>query len=283
MGQEFNNWLKNRDRRPLVMGILNVTPDSFSDGGRFASPQQAADAALMMASGGGDLIDVGGESTRPGAVRVEAAEQIRRIIPVISALRKQSAVAISVDTTRWPVAEAALDAGADLINDISAGRDDSAMLPGVAKRGVPIVLMHMQGTPLTMQQSPHYDNVTAEVAEFLRQRVDAAVSTGIDKARILIDPGIGFGKSADHSLSLLRDLSELAKLGLPLVVGTSRKSFIGKVLAEPEALKRVWGDAATISWAVANGAAVVRVHDVRAAAQVVRTIRAIARGQLPTT
>jgi dihydropteroate synthase len=282
VGQEFNNWLKDPHRRTLVMGVLNVTPDSFSDGGRFADPAPALEAALHMAGTGADLIDIGGESTRPGATPVEPSEQIRRIVPVISAIRKQSAITISVDTTNWQVAQAALDAGAELVNDISAGREDSDMLPQVARRGVPVILMQMQGTPLTMQNAPQYARVTAEVAEFLTQRAAAAASVGIDRGKILIDPGVGFGKTAEHSLTLLRDLSVLVALGYPVVVGTSRKSFIGKVLGEPDPLKRYWGDAATNSWVVANGAAVVRVHDVGAMAQVVRTTNAIMRGRLPT-
>jgi len=272
---DLETWLDDAQRRPLVMGVLNVTPDSFSDGGLFTAPQSAVEHALAMAAAGADIIDVGGESTRPGALPVSAEEQIRRIEPVIRAIRRQSAVVISVDTTQWPVAEAALAAGANMVNDISAARHDAAMLPRVAAAAVPIILMHMQGTPQTMQRDPAYSDVTTEVTDFLRQRLAAAEASGVARRRILLDPGIGFGKSADHSLTLLRDLSKIAQIGRPLVVGTSRKSFIGRVLNQPDPRQRAFGDAAAVSWAVTNRAAVLRVHDVGAMAQVVKMTRAI--------
>jgi dihydropteroate synthase len=260
-----------------------VTPDSFSDAGRFADSQAAADFAVEMAENGADLIDVGGESTRPGATPVAAEEQIRRVEPVIQMIRRRSAMALSIDTRSWRVAERALAAGADLVNDVSAGRDDPAMLAQVCQCGVPIILMHMQGTPLTMQNDPRYQNVTREVADFLSGRLAAAQNAGIDRRRVLLDPGIGFGKSVDHSLALLRDLSILARIGRPLVVGASRKSFIGKVLSEPDPLGRVWGDAAVISWAAANGAGMVRVHDVRQAAQILKMTCAVMTGRAAAT
>ena len=282
--REFDAWLLDPGRRPLVMGVLNVTPDSFSDGGRFDSVEAAVSHALVMAAEGADLIDVGGESTRPGSQRVDADEQIRRLLPVLRALRgRLGATTLSVDTTLASVAEAALGEGVHVVNDVSAGRDDPALFPLVAGQRCPLVLMHMQGTPATMQLAPAYSDVTAEVAAFLRERLAAAAAAGVDPARILLDPGIGFGKTVDHNLELLRRTRELASLGRPLLVGTSRKGFIGKVLADggsPAGVDRRFGTAATVAWAVANGAAVVRVHDVGPMAQVVQTVRAIARGAL---
>jgi dihydropteroate synthase len=202
------------------------------------------------------------------------------VVPVIAALRKQgAAVTVSVDTTRAAVAGAALDAGADVVNDVSAGRDDPALLPLVARRGAAVVLMHMQGTPATMQDDPRYEDVTREVADFLRVRAAAATQAGVDERRVLLDPGIGFGKTADHNLQLLRQLADLSALGRPLVVGTSRKGFIGKVTGVADPARRLFGTAATVAWAVANGAAVVRVHDVGPMSQVARMVRAIQTGK----
>jgi dihydropteroate synthase len=272
---EFNRWLGDPDRPTLVMGVLNVTPDSFSDGGRFSSPQSAIEHAVEMAQAGADIIDVGGESTRPGADPVNDDEQIRRVLPVLQALRDRLPVIFSIDTTRTNVAQAALDAGAYIVNDISAGRDDSGMFSLVARQRVPIILMHMLGRPRTMQQSPTYDDVTAEVSGFLNERVIAAGIHGIDVERVLLDPGIGFGKTVQHNLELLRRLMELTVLGRPLVVGVSRKSFIGRITGEEEPSRRLFGTAASVAWTVANGAGIVRVHDVEPMAKVVKMIRAI--------
>jgi len=257
------------------MGVLNVTPDSFSDGGKFSTLDTATAQAEQMARDGADLIDIGGESTRPGSETVGADEQIRRVVPIIQAVRKHLDIAVSIDTTLAQVAQAALEAGADIINDISAGLGDSAMLRLAGARRVPIVLMHMQGTPRTMQQSPSYENVVHDVTEFLQQRIIAAQSEGIAADRILIDPGIGFGKTMEHNLTLLQRLRELTALGRPMVVGTSRKSFIGKITSEPDPHQRLFGTAATVAWSVANGADIVRVHDVRPMMQVVRMVTAI--------
>jgi dihydropteroate synthase len=285
--REFDAWLLDPDRRPLVMGILNVTPDSFSDGGSFLEVEAAVAHAQAMAAEGADLIDVGGESTRPGSKRVDEAEQTRRIVPVLRALRgRVEGMTLSVDTTRAAVAAAALDEGVHVINDISGGRDDAALLTLAARRGAPVILMHMQGQPETMQVAPVYSDVTAEVAQFLRERLDAAAEAGVERGKVLLDPGIGFGKTTEHNLELLRRTRDLASsLGRPLVVGTSRKGFIGKVLGEeasagasPGQSPRLFGTAATVAWAVANGAAVVRVHEVGSAAQIVRMTRAIQRG-----
>jgi dihydropteroate synthase len=269
-------------RRTLLMGVLNVTPDSFSDGGRFATAERAIEHAREMALAGADLIDVGGESTRPGSQPVPSEEQIRRVVPVISELTGQGGqgqfeAVISIDTTRAAVAEAALDAGAHVVNDISGGRDDPGMLPLVARRRVPVVLMHMRGTPATMQVDPRYDDVVGEVARFLRERLDAAVAAGVAEADVLLDPGIGFGKTAAHNFELLRRLPEIAAAaaGRPLVLGVSRKGFIGRISGEPDPANRLFGTAAAVAWSVAHGASVVRVHDVAAMAQVVRVIEAI--------
>jgi len=257
------------------MGILNVTPDSFSDGGKFASPDAAIAHAEEMAAAGADIIDIGGESTRPGADPVEPAEQIRRVIPVLSAIAHRLPVVFSIDTTSSEVAQAALDAGAMIINDISAGRDDPQILTLAARKMCPIILMHMLGRPKTMQQAPHYEEVTAEVAGFLDERIVAAGIHGIHLEKVLIDPGIGFGKTRDHNLQLLKRLRELTVLGRPLVIGASRKRFIGQITGESEAEHRVFGTAATVAWSIANGASIVRVHDVGPIVQVVRMIQAI--------
>ena len=209
-----------------------MTPDSFSDGGRLSGPEQAADLAEQMVDAGADWLDIGGESTRPGALPVPAEEQIRRTVPAITAIRRRLDACISIDTTSALVAQSAADAGANIVNDVSAGRDDPDMLPLVARRRFAVVLMHMQGTPRTMQAAPSYRDVTAEVSAFLLDRRDRAVEAGIDSRQIILDPGIGFGKNLAHDLKLLRDTSVLAKLGHPLLVGPSRKRFIGEITGE---------------------------------------------------
>jgi dihydropteroate synthase len=277
---EFDNWLHDPDRRPLVMGVLNVTPDSFSDGGRYADPSAGIAHGRAMLEAGADLLDVGGESTRPGSERTPPEEQIRRVRPVIEGLRRDlgHGCLLSIDTTRAAVARAALDAGAALINDIAAGTDDGDILPLTAERQCPIVLMHMQGQPATMQANPSYRNVVEEVAAHLRDRAAAATAAGVASHRILLDPGIGFGKDVNHNLELLRCLRELTSLGHPLVLGTSRKGFLGKIAGEPAPRDRLFATAASVAWCVANGAAVVRVHDVEPMTRVVRVIRAIQTG-----
>jgi dihydropteroate synthase len=275
--QEFDAWLLDPSRRPLVMGVLNVTPDSFSDSGRFADPAVAVAHGRQMVADGADLIDIGGESTRPGAPRISSEEQIGRIVPVIRALRDLPTV-LSVDTTRAAVAATALDAGARLVNDISGGLDDPALLPLVSGRSVPVVLMHMRGQPATMQQMADYGDVVAEVQEHLAALRDGALATGVERHRILLDPGIGFAKRMDHNLTLLRHLHEFTGLGHPLLLGTSRKSFIGKITGEDNPSHRLFGTAASVAWCVANGAAIVRVHDVGPMAKVVRMTQAIQKG-----
>ena len=262
------------------MGVLNVTPDSFSDGGRFADPSAAIAHAREMIDAGAEMLDIGGESTRPGSQPVESAEQIRRVLPVIRELSSRAApVILSIDTTRSEVAAAAIDAGAHLVNDISGAREDERMLPLVASRNVPIVLMHMQGTPATMQHDPQYTDVVREVAAFLTERIRVAMDCGIARENILVDPGIGFGKKIEHNLCLLRDTAKIVQaVHHPVVIGASRKGFIGTITGQPEPRERVFGTAATVAWTVASGASVVRVHDVGPMKQVVAMIHAIMRG-----
>jgi dihydropteroate synthase len=275
---DFLAWLADENRRPLVMGVLNVTPDSFSDGGRYSTTDAAVARAGELIQQGADLLDIGGESTRPGSQPVGSDEQIARVEPVIRAIRTTHDIALSIDTQSAQVAEAALDAGASIVNDISAGRADANLLPLVAARQVPLILMHMQGTPATMQVAPVYQDVVAEVLSFLSDRIEAATRAGVDRRLVLIDPGIGFGKSLDHNLSLLRRQRDLLALGRPLVIGTSRKGFIGAITGVKEPADRLFGTAATTAWAVANGAAIVRVHDVEPNVQVVKMIQAVQHG-----
>jgi dihydropteroate synthase len=276
----FREWLRTERphrRRPLIMGVLNVTPDSFSDGGQFRDVDGALAHAREMIEAGADLIDVGGESTRPGALPVAPDEQVARVVPVVRAIAGLGLpVTISVDTTRAHVAEAALRAGAHVINDVSAGLNDAAMLPLAGATGVPVILMHMRGTPATMQAAPRYLDVTKEVTRFLLARMDAAYAARVELQDILVDPGIGFGKNPQHNLEVLRRLKDIADAtGRPLVLGTSRKGFIGRITGEDEPSRRLFGTAATIAWGIANGAGVLRVHDVRPMAQVARMIDAI--------
>ncbi len=265
--------------RTLVMGVLNVTPDSFSDGGRFADAEAAVAAGLALFADGADWVDVGGESTRPGgASRVAVDIERARVVPVIEGLRRRGAGVVSIDTTRAEVARAALDAGADLINDVSGLRFDPAMAGLVAEQKVPSVLMHLRGDFETMHREPRYADVMREVAAELEDSLQRGEKAGIARERMIVDPGIGFAKTAAHSLEVLRRLPELAALDRPLLVGPSRKSFIGKVLDLPVG-ERLFGTAAAVAAAVLGGAHVVRVHDVREMTQVVRVCDAI-RGEI---
>lgn len=249
-----------------VMGILNVTPDSFSDGGLYCEPKRALARAEAMLAEGADLIDVGGQSSRPGSEPVPAAVEQARVVPVVREIVKRHAALVSVDTYRAAVAAAALDAGAVLVNDISALRFDPGMAPLLAERGAAVVLMHMQGTPRTMQQAPAYHHVIDDVHGFLHERLHVAVQAGIERQRIVLDPGFGFGKTVAHNLDLLRGLDHLGALGQPLLAGTSRKSFLGHLLQRPVD-ERLAGSLASAVWAAQRGAALVRVHDVGAAVQ----------------
>jgi len=271
-------WPRGRLRlseRVHVMGILNVTPDSFSDGGLHAAPDSAVAAALRMVEEGADIIDVGGESTRPGAPEVPADEEIHRVATVIGDLRAKADVPISIDTRKAKVARAALDAGADIVNDISALRGDPALAPLCADRECPVVLMHMKGTPRKMQADPRYDDVVDEVLNFLGEAVARAVAAGIAWERTIVDPGIGFGKTVEHNLALVNRLDELAETGRPVLLGASRKSFIGKTLDIDSPAERLEGTLAVTALAVARGARIVRVHDVAANVRVVRMAEAV--------
>jgi len=248
--------------RPLIMGILNVTPDSFSDGGRFFSRENALKQAEKMAGEGADIIDVGGESTRPYAEQVSAEEEIRRIIPVIRKIKKKLRTLVSIDTYKSEVACRALEEGADIINDISALRMDRNMGKAAARAGVPVILMHMQGRPRGMQASPRYGDVIRDIAGFLGERIKKAKELGIDVKKIIIDPGIGFGKTVEHNLLIIKNLEKFKKLGCPVLAGPSRKSFIGKVL-DLKVNERFEGTAAAVAICVWNGADIVRVHDVK--------------------
>jgi len=247
--------------RPLVMGILNVTPDSFSDGGDFLDPDAAVSRALKMVEEGADLIDVGGESTRPGAAEVATATEIARVVPIVEKIVSRVRIPVSVDTSKAEVARAALAAGASVVNDVTA-LGDPEMGFVVSEAGAGIVLMHMRGTPRTMQTDPRYEDVVGEVAAFLGERVDRARQVGIEPACISVDPGIGFGKTPDHNLTLLARIEVLAAYGLPVVVGPSRKAFIGKLLGDVPPADRVSGTAAACVMALAGGAHIFRVHDV---------------------
>ena len=258
----------------IVMGILNVTPDSFSDGGQFLDAEMAVAHAIQMVKDGAAIIDVGAESTRPGSKPTSAKEQIKRAIPVIKKLTSQVNVAVSIDTCDHEVAKAALEAGASLINDITA-LSDKRMTRLAAESQVPVVLMHMRGTPETMQLEPTYENVVAEVVEFLLQRAEYAQSLGIPKERIFIDPGIGFGKTLQHNILLLKNLERFVETGYRVLVGTSRKGFIGKLTGKEKPAARVFGTASTVSLAVAKGASIVRVHDVAEMVDVVKVTNAI--------
>jgi dihydropteroate synthase len=258
-------------QRPYVMGILNVTPDSFSDGGLYLQPEQALKHAEAMLAAGADIIDVGGQSSRPGAVPMPPEVEHARAVPVIREIVRRYGALVSVDTYRASVATAALDAGAVLINDISALRFDAQMAPLIARRGASVVLMHMQGTPQTMQRAPAYRHVLDDVYSFLAERLHCAMQHGIARQRIVLDPGFGFGKTVQHNLELLRGLEHFRALGQPLLVGTSRKSFLGRLL-QRKVWDRLEGTLATVLYAILRGAALVRVHDVAPVVQMVRLL-----------
>jgi dihydropteroate synthase len=256
------------------MGVLNLTPDSFYDGGRYLEPDAAVARLRAMADDGAAICDAGAESTRPGAEPVEADEELRRLGGFLTALSDGAPLPISIDTSKAAVAEAALDVGAVLVNDVTAGRADPRLLPLVAERGAAVCLMHMRGTPATMQDDPRYDDVVAEVRDFLMRRLDAAVAAGVPEERVLLDPGIGFGKTLEHNLALLRGLPELAAIGRPLVVGVSRKGSIGALVGRPVE-ERLAGSLAAALACAEGGAAVLRVHDVRETVDALAVWRAI--------
>lgn len=269
-------------KRTYIMGVLNVTPDSFSDGGDFNSLETAFNQVQEMVKAGADIIDIGGQSTRPGAEDVSLEEELNRVIPLINAIRKSpdlvlANIPISVDTTRSQVAEMAVKVGGDIINDISGATFDSKMLSVVAQLNVPIILMHIRGTPKTMQTLTHYQDLMGELKQFLEERIQAAINQGISPDHIIIDPGIGFAKTVTQNLEILRNLTQLRSLNCPLLVGTSRKSFIGHLLNQPDPKQRVWGTAATCVAAIANSADILRVHDVKEIVEASRVADAIYR------
>ncbi|HEY9635568.1 MAG TPA: dihydropteroate synthase [Coleofasciculaceae cyanobacterium] len=297
--QRSFNW----GERTYLMGVLNVTPDSFSDGGEFNSLGAAVAQARRLVEAGVDIIDVGGQSTRPGAEQVSVEQELNRVLPVVQALREAGlscsqkknplaeqneaqdkasllSVPISVDTTRASVAQKAVEAGADMVNDISGGMFDPDMLPVVAQLGVPIALMHMRGTPQTMQQLTTYHDLIGEIYEFLESQIAAAVAAGIERSRLIIDPGIGFAKTGQQNLEILRQLPAFRSLGVPLLVGVSRKSFIGRILNQPDPKGRVWGTAAACCAAIAGSADILRVHDVLEMRDVCRVADAIWRTRI---
>jgi len=291
LGEEIGRVLENHIRRAFVwktsrreidlsdrtqiMGILNVTPDSFSDGNLYLDPEKAIDAALKMADDGADIIDVGGESTRPGAKPVSVDEEVRRVTPVIEAICKKTSLPVSVDTTKADVAQKAMEAGAEIVNDISSLNSDSRMADTVSHLKPALILMHMRGTPETMQAGNlHYDDLMGEIVFFLQKAVDRALKAGLDRENLVIDPGIGFGKTPEDNLKILKNLSELKSLGLPILVGSSRKSFIGSITGE-EPHKRLEGTAASVAAAIYGGSRIIRVHDVAAMKKVAALTDAI--------
>ncbi|MCG8052620.1 MAG: dihydropteroate synthase [Candidatus Thiodiazotropha endolucinida] len=260
--------------QPRVMGILNLTPDSFSDGGRFTARDAAIRHALQMIKEGAAMVDIGGESTRPGAQPVTAQQEMDRVIPLIEALAGEIEVPISVDTSKAEVMREAVSAGAGMINDVMALRDSGA-LQAAAEAAVPVCLMHMQGEPRTMQCNPHYDDVVEDVKTFLQQRLDACLASGIPQDRLIVDPGFGFGKTLSHNLALLDNLQDLEQLGVPVLVGISRKSMIGALLGDRAVEERLYGSLAAAVMAAMKGSAILRVHDVRATADALKIVSAV--------
>jgi len=260
--QEFQSWLKHQSYT-LIMGILNMTPDSFSDGGQFKSHDKAIDHALKMVEEGANIIDIGGESTRPGAEAVQLEEELSRIIPIIEAIRLKSDCLISIDTYKSKVATAALAAGADMVNDISGLTFDHNMASLIAERNAPVIIMHIKGKPGDMQKNPNYDNLIKEIKAFFEVQIAIAKKAGIDSGNIILDPGIGFGKRLEDNFEIIRELGQISTMGYPVLLGPSRKSFIGFTLDLPIE-ERIEGTLASITAGVINGARIVRVHDIRA-------------------
>ena len=255
------------NKKPLIMGILNITPDSFFDGGKYFKKESAIERALVMVDDGADIIDIGGESSRPGAESLSEKEELARVLPVIEAIAHKISIPISIDTYKAIVAKRALDAGAEIVNDISALRFDESMAGTIKDSGSYVILMHMIGNPRTMQQDPHYENVVEDIISFLKNRADFAVDHGIPKNRIIVDPGIGFGKTLEHNLAILRNLERFKELGYPVLIGASNKSMIqGITGASGE--ERIWGTAVIVAHCVINGITIHRVHDVKAMKQV---------------
>lgn len=268
-------WRKRFKDKPVIMGILNVTPDSFFDGGSYYPRERAIDHALEMAEGGADIIDVGGESTRPGSEPTSLGEELDRVLPVIEGIRKHSSIPLSIDTYKAAVARAAVASGADMVNDISSLSFDEGMAGVVAASGVPVVIQHIKGTPRDMQKNPSYQDVTGEIKEFFIERIAYACSRGIDEDDIIIDPGIGFGKRVSDNLTIIRELGRLKELGRPLLIGTSMKSFIGRIMGTDVPAERAEGTLASVAISLWNGADMVRVHDVVRTKKVVTFMKAL--------
>jgi dihydropteroate synthase len=274
----WSNFSLDFSKKTYIMGILNVTPDSFSDGGLFFNEKNAVEHALRLVEEGADIIDIGGESTRPGSEPVPAHEEIRRTIPVIKAISKSIKIPISIDTYKAEVAASALDAGASMVNDISGLRFDPDMPKVVAKYGVPVIIMHIKGRPKDMQQNPQYEALIPEIMDYLRISIRLANKFGIPDDKIIVDPGIGFGKTFEHNLEIIKNLKEFTFLGKPVAVGVSRKAFIGKILGDVPPSERLEGTAAVVAISIFNGANIVRVHDVKEMARVAKVADAIKNG-----
>lgn len=275
---EWGNRSLRFEEKTVIMGVLNVTPDSFSDGGHYLSRENAANQALILEAEGADIIDIGGESTRPYAEKVSLEQELDRVIPVIEEIRDAVKVPISIDTYKAEVARKALDAGASIINDISALRFDPEMVSVAAEAKVPLILMHMKGTPGDMQNNPVYTDLMGEITDFFREIIEKAEKSGIARDMLILDPGIGFGKSFDHNLEIIRDLKKLSILDRPVLLGSSRKAFIGNILgSEPE--ERDTGTMATLSAGIMNGAHIVRVHNVRMTRETVKVVDSIMAGK----
>ena len=275
MIESFQNWCLNPKRKTLVMGIVNVTPDSFSDGGKFFSPEVAISHASKLITQGANIIDIGGESTRPGAEQVSESEELKRVIPVIEKIRTDNpTILISIDTTKASVAKHAVEAGANIINDVSGLSFDNNMISVVESFNIPVVIMHMKGNPQNMQLNPDYKDIVNEILDFFKIKIKTAIQSGINRSMIILDPGIGFGKTVEHNFQLLSRLNEFNVLELPIMIGPSRKSFIGITLDLPPE-DRVEGTAAAVSAGVMNGASIVRVHDVKSMKRVVRIIEKV--------
>ena len=279
MQSDYQSWVWGK--RTYIMGILNVTPDSFSDGGDFNTPQAALIQTKKMIENGADLIDIGGQSTRPGATFIPIEEELNLVLPIINLLRNQqnicSEIPISVDTTRAIVAKKAIEVGANLINDISGGIYDPEMLSVAADLKVPIILMHIRGTPKTMQKLTDYQDLIGEIYQFLQSRIETAIKAGIEQDKIILDPGIGFAKNYEQNLEIIRNLSKFRSLNCPILVGVSRKSFIGQILNQPAPKQRVWGTAAACVAAIAQSVDILRVHDVKEMSEVCQVADAIFR------
>jgi dihydropteroate synthase len=267
-------------RKTLIMGILNVTPDSFSGDGVYKNLTQAVEKGIEIVEQGADIVDIGGQSTRPGSIGIDEKEEYKRVIPVIRELSKKIKVPISVDTQRASIAESAIDVGAGIINDITGLFGDRRMVRVAAEKKVPVIIMHIKGTPKLMQKNPHYDNLFAEITKKLKMGIDIAVKHGLDKTQIAVDPGIGFGKTLEHNIEILHSLDRLSVLDCPVLIGTSRKSFIGKILGGPFPEERIFGTSATVALAILKGTHIVRVHDVAKMKDVARVADAICFGVL---